>query len=99
MGQESSSDEIDCSLGRRTSHTSIKQDSVSNDTANPSLFLPQKRKRKKKGDWQKAKIVSEGICTASSEQQALWLWESYASSTGSSSLEKAGLEGKRISKG
>ena len=53
------------------------------------------QKRKRKDDWQDAKAVAEGIAEASVERQAQWLWDSYAASTDSTDLERAGLEGAR----
>ena len=54
----------------------------------------QKRKKKRNADYRESKTLSQSISTASCETQAQWLWDSYALATGSSPLERAGLEGE-----
>ena len=59
-----------------------------------SFKLFRMQKRKGKTGWEATKALSRDIANASLEAQADWLWESFAHSTGSTSLERAGLEGE-----
>jgi len=50
-------------------------------------------KKASKRSWEEGKKVAADICQASNEEKANWLWESYSAVTGSSHIERGGLEG------
>jgi len=49
-------------------------------------------KKASKRSWEEGKKVAADICQASNEEKANWLWESYSAVTGSSHIERGGLE-------
>ena len=53
-------------------------------------------KRASKQSWEEGRKVAADICSASDEEKARWLWESYSAVTGSSQIERGGLEGEHI---
>ena len=73
----------------------ILQDRYSaRQSSTTSVLLVQKKKKKEA--WQGGTALSQRIPQAGLEQQAQWLWDSYAASTRSTLLERAGLNGENF---